>query len=73
MTNHPWCDIYWGSHGCQFPPGHSGPHVCICCDDPSNHATDPNHSEGCVGAPPYYGDQTRFYGDDVPEGWLRHE
>lgn len=65
----PVCDIYWGSHGCKYRHGHDGPHICSCCEDPSGH-TDAGHDPDCVGAPPYYGPETRFYGDDVPEGWL---
>lgn len=23
-----WCNLYWGSHGCDLPPGHEGVHQC---------------------------------------------
>lgn len=52
------CRVYWGSsHGCDRPRGHLGPHLCLTCrtDD----------EDGWVGAPPYYGPGTRFYGEDV--------
>lgn len=22
------CNLYWGSHGCDRPAGHEGPHIC---------------------------------------------
>lgn len=57
-----FCRAYWGSHGCAFDRGHDGPHFCCCeCDD---HATD-HEDEGCVGARPYYGSGTSFYGEDA--------
>lgn len=55
------CDVYWGSHGCELPKGHEKiglPHVCLSCFDPDD-------MDGYVGAPPYYGPDTKFYGDDV--------
>lgn len=58
------CDTYWGSHGCFKQRGHEGHHVCTCCEDPSNHATD-HLDTGCVGTYPYYGEDTNFFGDDV--------
>ena len=51
------CRVYWGSHGCNLPRGHSGPHLCACADIPA--------SKGGVGKPPYYGPETRFYGEDA--------
>lgn len=24
------CRVYWGSHGCDRPRGHHGPHICNC-------------------------------------------
>jgi len=30
--NTPYCDTFWGSHGCDLPPGHDGPHVCGALD-----------------------------------------
>lgn len=63
------CRVYWGSHGCKLERGHDGPHLCSCTDDPG---IDPETKEyiddpGCfnVGAPPYYGPETRFYGEDA--------
>lgn len=57
------CRVYWGSHGCDLEFGHEGPHFC-CCEC----ATHPDEDSGCVGAWPYYGDITRFYGEDAPLG-----
>lgn len=63
------CRVYWGTHGCKLERGHDGPHVCDCADDPD---IDPETREyrsepGVfnVGAPPYYGPETRFYGGDA--------
>jgi hypothetical protein len=55
------CDVYWGTHGCQFPRGHSGACWCDCCQCEAH----PDADSGCVGGPPYYGPRTVFYGDDV--------
>ena len=55
------CGVYWGSHGCARPHGHDGAHWCDCCDC-DNH---PDADSGCVAGPPYYGPDTRFYGEDV--------
>lgn len=51
------CRVYWGSHGCDLPRGHDGPHICECAD---------RSEPGNVGAPPYYGPDTIFYGEDAP-------
>lgn len=51
------CRVYWGSHGCARPRGHEGPHLCLSCWD--------EDEDGWVGAPPYYGPATRFYGEDA--------
>lgn len=61
--NWPGCRVYWGSHGCARPLGHDGDHWCDCCDC-DNH---PDPDSGCVAGPPYYGPDTRFYGDDITE------
>ncbi len=54
------CRVYWGSHGCVLPRGHEGDCECCCeCDD--QHGT----TLCCVGKSPYYGPDTRFYGEDV--------
>lgn len=55
------CQTYWGSHGCRFEAGHEGACECSCCDCPDDQACEP----GCVAKPPYYGPETRFYGDDA--------
>lgn len=54
------CRVYWGSHGCRFERGHDGPHECEC-------AAAEHEAEGIenVGAPPYYGPDTWFYGEDA--------
>lgn len=66
------CRVYWGSHGCDRPRGHDGPHWCECCTcEPGEHPN-PVDEDGdeylCVGGPPYYGDDTRFFGEDYAEG-----
>jgi hypothetical protein len=59
----PPCRVYWGSHGCSHPRGHSAdvPHECDCCACVSH----PDEDSGCVARPPYYGEGTRFYGEDA--------
>lgn len=52
------CRVYWGSHGCALRRGHVGPHLCECV------GTTPETGAGNVGAPPYYGPSTNFYGAD---------
>lgn len=61
----PWkpCRVYWGSHGCEKRRGHRGHHECDCCECP-NHARD-HIDEGCVATHPYYGSDTRFFGEDA--------
>jgi hypothetical protein len=56
------CRVYWGSHGCSLERGHKGPHVCECADDPA--FTEIENVKN-VGAPPYYGPETVFYGEDA--------
>ncbi len=56
------CRVYWGSHGCRLERGHEGPHLCDCADWPDWQTDDESEN---VGAPPYYGPNTRFYGEDV--------
>ncbi len=56
------CRVYWGSHGCHLPRGHDGPHLCDCADWPDWQTDDEADN---VGTPPYYGPNTRFYGEDV--------
>lgn len=55
------CPVCWGSHGCDRPRGHEGPHWCDCCDC----ADHPDPDSGCVVGPPYYGPDTEFFGDDA--------
>ena len=63
----PLCRVYWGSHGCHHPRGHppNVPHECDCCECPDH----PHHPEEddwtCVAKPPYYGEDTLFYGEDA--------
>lgn len=54
------CRVYWGSHGCRHDRGHDGDHECDCCEC-QQHPDD----AGCVAGPPYYGPDTRFYGEDA--------
>lgn len=56
------CRVYWGTHGCCLPRGHDGPHVCSCAFDK---AEDEEDGLVNVGAPPYYGPETSFYGEDA--------
>lgn len=58
----PGCRVYWGSHGCMHPRGHSPeiPHACDCCECPGD-VCEPE----CVAKPPWYGPETRFYGEDA--------
>jgi hypothetical protein len=64
------CRVYWGSHGCQYERGHDGHCKCECCEC-VEHDHDALLDDGdgieyiCVGAHPYYGEMTRFYGEDV--------
>jgi hypothetical protein len=57
------CRVCWGSHGCDLPKGHEGHHRCRCCQC-KNH---PEPDSGCVGAYPYYGPDTNFFGEDKDE------
>jgi hypothetical protein len=61
------CRVYWGSHGCCFERGHEGDCACDCCDCPPDHdhAQPAYENVYCVARPPYYGEITRFYGEDV--------
>jgi hypothetical protein len=56
------CRVYWGSHGCRFERGHVGAHECRCAD-----LADEDRAAGIlnVGAAPYYGPETQFYGEDA--------
>lgn len=64
------CRVYWGSHGCMHERGHDPeiPHECSCCDCENHPDPDPDNLDdapSCVAAPPYYGEATRFYGEDA--------
>lgn len=54
------CRVFWGSHGCESHDA-DGAHWCDCCEC-VNH---PDEDSGCVAGPPYYGEITRFYGEDA--------
>jgi hypothetical protein len=59
-----YCDVNWGSHGCMRERGHDGDCWCDCCEcDPHDETSLERY--GCVAGPPYYGTDTKFYGDDV--------
>jgi hypothetical protein len=30
VSEHRWCRVYWGTHGCRFARGHKGQHECDC-------------------------------------------
>lgn len=63
------CRVYWGSHGCKLERGHDGPHLCECADDPGVDPVTREYIEDRqvvnVGAPPYYGPDTKFWGEDA--------
>lgn len=63
-----FCRVYWGSHGCDLPRGHKQPHECSCCTC-LDHAKNNFYEDGvkCVAKPPYYGPDTKFYGEDVED------
>ena len=63
----PSCRVYWGSHGCHLQRGHKGHHECQCARDEYGNLEPKVDEEGVhnVGAWPYYGRMTRFYGEDV--------
>lgn len=58
----PHCRVFWGSHGCHRPRGHPPEvsHSCDCCECPGE-ACEPS----CVAKPPWYGPETKFYGEDA--------
>lgn len=61
------CRVYWGSHGCELERGHDGPHICECAHDDDYDPVTRLDADGVrnVGAPPYYGEGTKFYGEDT--------
>jgi len=71
----PDCRVYWGSHGCDLVRGHDGPCCCECgwewdlgFDEKYVRCgyAPREDSEGVlnVGARPYYGWPTGFFGED---------
>jgi len=68
-----FCRVYWGSHGCRHERGHDPeiPHECDCCEcgnhpDPPSIAADADLPYcTCVAKPPYYGPDTKFYGEEA--------
>jgi hypothetical protein len=56
------CRVYWGSHGCDRPRNHEGD--CVCLDCLYDELGNPEWA-AYRGMPPYYGPETRFYGEDV--------
>lgn len=61
-SNFPSCRVYWGSHGCSRSRGHEGDHWCDCCECDDHPKQGDVH---CVAGPPYYGDDTKFTGEDA--------
>ncbi|WP_311208786.1 MULTISPECIES: hypothetical protein [unclassified Aeromicrobium] len=67
------CRTFWGTHGCDLPRGHDvekDPHACGCCDCDDHEANAGQRSDDdgewvCVARPPYYGPDTKFYGEDA--------
>lgn len=62
-----FCHVYWGSHGCHKQRGHEDDCECDCCHCGEHHPFPdwPDESVLCVAKAPYYGPETRFYGEDV--------
>lgn len=68
---YPYCQVYWGSHGCELSRGHEGDCECTCCEC-INHPDDYDTiGYLCVAKAPYYGPETNFYGDDAAGRGLR--
>lgn len=58
------CRVYWGSHGCRFVRGHEGTCECDCADQVTpEDLADPGFMD--ASRSPYYGPETRFYGEDA--------
>lgn len=70
MTAPESCRVYWGSHGCMLERGHDGEHLCSCTFENGVMLPHMNDAPGFgnVGRAPYYGAETRFYGEDAPGG-----
>lgn len=63
-----YCRVYWNTHGCDLERGHDGPHLCDCAvpnwrDYPDGYEDEDGVLN--VGAPPYYGPDTHFFGEDA--------
>ena len=66
LRPHGDCRVYWGSHGCFLERGHEGPHLCECAfGSPTDPLEDQLAEALNVGAPPYYGPDTNFWGEDA--------
>lgn len=73
FAEHEPCRVYWGSHGCCLPRGHEAmgiDHFCECAwdDDGNRLPRDDEDEDGPfvnVGAPPHYGPDTSYYGEDA--------
>jgi hypothetical protein len=64
-TNHS-CRVYWGTHGCRLERGHKGFHECDCCIcENKEHTHEVIDNIVCVAKYPYYGPNTKFYGEDA--------
>jgi hypothetical protein len=62
------CRVYWGSHGCHLERGHDPDCECDCCECENHPDPDPDNpgcAPSCVAKAPYYGPETRFYGEDA--------
>ncbi|UDL16388.1 hypothetical protein SEA_ZOOMAN_119 [Microbacterium phage Zooman] len=70
--NPPYCDVFWGSHGCSLPPGHDEPCVCITnIYDEDDNIVETYREGNC--APPYFGPDTEFmtnHDTPIPEQTL---
>jgi hypothetical protein len=70
----PLCDVYWGSHGCDKRRHHRGSrHKCDPCKWGPLHALAQllGMHRRCAERWPYYGPETRFYGEDTGHYNLR--
>ena len=60
-SNPLFCDTFWGSHGCDLPPGHEGPCMCITIFyGYDGEEIERSEGEGNCGAP-YFGPETEFF------------
>lgn len=69
----PYCDTFWGSHGCSLDRGHSGPCLCITVFYDEDGQIEETVCDGNC-APPYFGPDTEFFsnhGMPTPEATLR--